>query len=67
MQTFMNLDIEGHDKLHQLFIEAGCDHLFKLKKEPGNNVDRFKISVDYLCKYLCLDNNGVTKCKSVLK
>ncbi len=55
LSTFINSDIEQHENLKKIFIQAGCGDLFEVKNHFTHHPDRNMQCADYLSHYLGLE------------
>jgi hypothetical protein len=55
LDIFIHSDIEKNQKLKDIFIEAGCGDLFKMKDHVVNISDRMVHCADYISRYLELE------------
>ncbi|HEY8897017.1 MAG TPA: hypothetical protein VIM79_19475 [Niastella sp.] len=57
LSTFVYSDIAGNDRIKQLFIDAGCESLFKIDKGhfAGRGDDAITAKAEMIAKYLQVD------------
>jgi hypothetical protein len=61
LDTFIHSDIDQNPELKDIFIEAGCGDLFKLKKYIEDEPDSIIRCANYISQYLGLGDNKTTE------